>query len=297
MRKLILFVLLITGLVFLTRIISISTCAKPIHYRIETVDAQFNLSIAQFTSYVESSAQIWNKAYGSELLAYDPNGNLSVNLIYDARQRLGSTVAAQEQTLGKQQQTLDQQIAQYREDEQTFIGQLNALNTQIKDWNKKGGAPPDVYNQLLQEQKDLSAQAASLQQRAKSLNLSSKAFNTQVKALNQDINAFNASLADRPEEGVYNALQDRIEIYFNISSDELTHTIAHEFGHALGLPHNDNQQSIMNFKTNKSVVPSNEDLAALKAQCAPRTIFQIMQNRLDNILNYLKSLPAPALSL
>ena len=57
--------------------------------------------------------------------------------------------------------------------------------------------------------------------------------------------ALNHKELPKPEEGIYDPANQRIEVYFNINRSEMVHTIAHEFGHALDLPHNDNRLSIM----------------------------------------------------
>lgn len=281
MKKLLLYIAIFALLFLVLRSIIISPCDPPLRYRVDTVDSQFELSRDKFTELVNRAASIWNKAYGKPLFVYDPEGNLSVNLVYDERQRLNLQIYTTEGQLAQKQTSLDQQIAAYHKDVATFEAKLTALNQQIQEWNDKGGAPEDVYNQLRQEQADLKAEADRLEQTAKTLKISATSFNNQVSTLNKNINTFNATLEERPEEGIFIPRQNRIEIYFHITEAETLHTLAHEFGHAVRLDHNDNPKSIMFFKTNQSITPSPEDLDSLKESCAAYSLLERMRRNLE----------------
>lgn len=279
MKKLILLVLSFLVVIFVGQRILISACDQPIYYRIDTVDAKFNLSKDKFITDSKNAADIWNKAYGKNLLVFDPKGNLSINLIYDERQLLNSQINNLEEQINKQKGTLDPQIAQYQKDLESFKAKLADLNNQIESWNQKGGAPPDIYNQLVQEQKDLQAEADRLNAIAKNLNLTTQDFNVQVGKLNQTIDTFNAAIEQRPEEGIYIGDQNRIEVYFDITQNELIHTIAHEMGHAMGLEHTTDPKSVMYSKTNQILIPSKEDLDELKTICAKKSFFDIILSK------------------
>lgn len=284
MKKILLFAILTLGFFITTNMIVIAPCDRPISYKIDKIDPQFNISREKFTKQTETAAAVWNKAYGKELFVLDPEGDLSVNLIYDERQRLNVQIVDSEAKLTKEQTTLDERIAKYKKDVADFEAKVKALNQQIEEWNNKGGAPPDVYDRLRQEQSDLKALAAKLDETAKVLKVSSTNFNDQVSQLNQNINTFNASLEERPEEGIYFATDNRIEIYFNVIESETIHTLAHELGHALRLDHNDNKKSIMYSQTTKSILPSAEDLASLKARCEPYTLLERIKSNLSFLL-------------
>ncbi len=287
MKKLLLTIILLLTLLIASQQITIAPCKNPIRYKIERIDSKFNVSREKFSAQVDKAAKIWNKAYGQDLFVADPGGSLSINLIYDERQGLSAQIVTTEDELGKEQTSLEQKIAKYRQDVETFEAKVEALNKQIEEWNQKGGAPEDVYNQLRQEQTNLREEAAELDQRAKTLKITSTSFNKQVGQLNENINTFNASLEQRPEEGIYLPGADRIEIYFNINESEAIHTLAHEMGHAIRLEHNDNKKSIMYSQTTKSVEPSSEDLNSLKTRCKPYTLFERIKTNFDYYLRNL----------
>lgn len=61
-------------------------CPSPITYRIGGIDARFGVSREEFLNAIAEAADMWQKPLGRALFAYKPdNGNLVVNLVYDAR--------------------------------------------------------------------------------------------------------------------------------------------------------------------------------------------------------------------
>ncbi len=262
--------------------ILVSSCDSPIHYRIDMVDTKFNLPKDKFIEDAKKAADIWNKAIDKNLFVYDPKGDLSINLIYDERQLLNSQINNLEGQINNEKGILDPKIVQFEKDAANFKAKLTDLNNQIESWNKKVEAPTDIYNQLIQEQKDLQIEANALNERSKNLNLTAQKFNAEVGSLNQQIDVFNIAIGERPEEGIYIGDKNRIEIYFDITTPELIHTIAHEMGHARGLDHTTNPKSIMYSKTNEILIPSKEDLDELKFICAKRSLFDTILLKINH---------------
>ena len=116
---------------------------------------------------------------------------------------------------------------------------------------------------------------------AAKLNISSAEINSQIKDFNQTISTFNETLTEKPEEGLYDSATNTIDIYFNVSRDELVHTLAHELGHSIGMQHVDAQKSIMYGKSNTILVPSQSDLAELANVCRQHTFWENVQERIS----------------
>lgn len=278
---------------FFSQIIYSSPCDEPIHYKIEYVDSRFHLSRAEFQSAVEQATQIWDQPLGKNLFQFDPQAtSLSVNLIFDERQSLTNQIGNLESQLKNEKNSIDPQVLAYQTLSADFKTRLSSLNDQISFWNSKGGAPQDEYSKLKTEQANLQQEATKLNAMAKNLNGSTTEYNAQVGQLNQTVDTYNSALQLRPEEGVYDPKNNRINIYFDISHDELVHTLAHELGHSLGLDHIPNKLAIMFPKTTQTIQASPDDIAALGKICQKKTIFDrisegysLLMNRFSNPKN------------
>ncbi len=264
-------------------------CSSPVEYSIGSVDARFNITRAQVLADLKQAAAIWNMAEGKTLLVYNPQGQLLVNMVYDERQSLDTSISSLEQSVSQDRSNLQPEIAQYKQLSSDFETKLQNLNQQIEYWNNRGGAPPDEFAKLTEEQKQLQEEADKLNTLAKNLNQSSNNYNFKVGQLNSTINSFNQTLAQKPEEGVFDPSRNEIDIYFDNSNRELIHTMAHEMGHALGLNHNSGQTSIMNPRTNESTTASLQDIQAIQLQCQRESRWEIFISRLQNIARLLSS--------
>ncbi len=266
----------------------ISPCDNPIPYRIGTVDARFNISKSEFQTDISQAVGIWDTAESKQLLDYDSKGSLSISLVFDQRQQLTNEINSLQNQVSSQKGTIDQQIAQYQKDKAAFEQKINDLNSQIQSWNAKGGAPPDVYANLVQQQQALKTQAQQLNITAQNLNQSTTSYNSQIGQLDQTITTFNQSLAQKPEEGLYNSRDNTITIYFSNNQNELIHTLAHELGHAIGMDHNQNPNSIMYPYSTSSIEPSKDDLLALSSICEKKSLITIGEQRISLLIQILR---------
>lgn len=61
-------------------------CGSVIEYRIGSIDVRFGIDTAAVLANADDAARTWNTTAGKTLLAYDPEGEVLVNLKYDYRQ-------------------------------------------------------------------------------------------------------------------------------------------------------------------------------------------------------------------
>ena len=235
------------------------SCVHPIPYAIGAVDARFGVTESAVISNAKVAAEIWNKAAGKTLLAYDPNAKLKISFIYDEREanaKLGSKIIQQQAEMDAARDALDAVQAQ-------LVREQSAYNQTVKTINSRGGATPS-------EARVLTKQLASLRQIENSINDRVAAYNASVAALNTAAEQYNKNAGHVFEQGEYvrDASGERISIFEFIGTTQLKRVLTHEFGHAIGLDHNDDPKSIM-FAQNESgnLIPTKADLSALQAVC------------------------------
>lgn len=242
-------------------------CSEPIRYKIGSIDPQFKITEKEFATHIDQAADIWHNAYKKELFVYDPEGELTINMVYDERQSLHSKLTQIENTLDKSEDSLKPTIAKYESEVAAFKKRLADLNSRIEHWNTQGGAPPEEYEKLTKEQSELKIKAESLNAMADKLNKSTDEYNAQVSQLENTAGKLTEVLETKPEEGVYDARTKTIDIYLIVNKNELVHTIAHELGHALGMDHVNSPKSIMHAQSNTYLTPTTADLAQLQEAC------------------------------
>ena len=272
------------------RVLYQSPCDSPRTFSIGTIDPRFNLTKTELIQDAQQAGSVWKNNNGVVLVQYDPTSKLTLNMVYDQRQALNTQINNLNNQVDQQKDTLTPRIADYEKRAAIFKQKSADLNSQIDYWNSQGGAPKEEYDKLVAQQKALQDEAAQLQQMAQELNQSTDTYNTQVRQLDQKVDDYNTTLLSKPEEGLYvrDGNNEKIDIYFNNSKQELIHTIAHEMGHALGLGHNHNVASIMYPLTNEAVTPSSQDETALAQVCKKQNIFYIAYNHLSILASQLK---------
>ena len=256
----------------------VSPCDQPIKYRIDTVDPKFNLDREQFVKDVNAASEIWSKAYGKNLFVYDSKGDLSVNLVFDDRSQLKEEITQRENQVKTEGDVLKPKISDYENQVNAFKQKASDYNTKVNYWNSKGGAPADIYKELNQEQQSLKEESDRLNALAASLNRTADNFNAQINVLNETVDTFNANLSVRPEEGIFDPKSNKINVYFNVDRFELVHTLAHEFGHALGVEHVTNKDAIMYTFANQTITPFPEDISGLQKVCQPKPLWEMNIN-------------------
>lgn len=234
-------------------------CVHPISYAIGAIDGRFGVATSSLIADAAVAAKIWNTAAGKTVLLYDPQAGMKINLVYDAREenaKIGVEIMREQADMNAARDLIGVLRAQ-------FAAKQAAYDQTVRAAGARGGATP--------------SEAASLDSERGALLESGNAINSQIAGYNADVATFNASVAAYNqsagkdfEEGQYvrDASGRRINVFEFIGSDQLTRVLAHEFGHALGLEHNDNPGSIM-YAENESgnLSPTPDDLASLTALC------------------------------
>ena len=238
---------------------AVRPCGHVVRYSIASVDPRFGTATSTVVAEARAAANIWNAAGGKTLLAYDPAGEVKINLVYDEREsaaKLGQSIAREQASLDATRASLDSAKAQYDAREAAY-------NQEVAQINARGGASPSQFSILTDEKQSLLALGSSIESQVASYNLA-------VRSFNQQVASYNATVGHTFEEGQYvsDASGERINIFEYVNDSQLERVLAHELGHAIGLDHNGDPASIM-YAENESgnLKPTQADLDALKALC------------------------------
>jgi len=249
------------------KVLSYSECDTPISYKLGELDPKFGLTKESVMTSIQDATGIWGKAYGKPLFVNSPKAVLTINFVYDERSALNTQIDQMQDQLDQKNGTLKEQINSYESDLAVFEKKLANFNARVDQINRSGGATPNEYKKLIAEQNEINTEGETLNIRARQLNLATNDFNSKVSDLNQNVTQFNETLTQKPEEGLYNGNDNTITIYFASNHGELIHTLAHEFGHALGMLHTDDAQSIMYPSTTSSLSVTTQDKQELGNVC------------------------------
>lgn len=270
-------------------------CQEPITYSIGTFDARFGVSKAEFIDYIKKAEQIWELPINKQLFDYKPDGGeVKISLIYDYRQdvtvklqKLGIIVKNNKASYDAIKLKYDALLLEYNKEKSSFQeradsfrNRKDAYESTVAYWNKRGGAPSEIFNQLTKEKESLNNELSQINKlqdginaKAEDINALSSALNNLVGLLNLDVAKFNeigGSRGEEFEEGVYTSGPEgrNIEIYQFSSSAKLIRVLAHELGHSLGIGHVTDLNAIM-YRLNQNITGklTASDLAELKKQC------------------------------
>jgi hypothetical protein len=266
-------------------------CARPLPYRIGDLDQRFGLPRDQLRSALKEAEAVWEDAAGRDLFVHDDGAALPVHFVYDNRQRIMTENVKRRAAIREAGSSADTLKAEYagakarhetaRRDFQAaqsaHDARVAAHNRTVETVNARGGASGSERIALERESAEIEIAAEAVEKKrlkanalASHVNGLSERHNELVDEVNENVDAVNAKAGIEFRQGLYtrDAEGTRIEIFEFLDRADLVHVLAHELGHALGLGHNDDPQSILyGVNSSRTSKPSRADLAALHEHC------------------------------
>lgn len=298
-----LLVVLVVGIAWLWQSVPLP-CEQPIEYSLGTFDDRFGLSQGDFLHEASLAEALWEGALGRELFRYVPGAPFTVNLIFDERQEQtleGQKLESSFEKTKDLQGTLEEQQSairkryeaagrEYEQSLTSFKKRLDAYNREVTKWNKAGGAPPETYEELekvsralSRDQDTLEAKRLEVNRLAGEVNAFSKKQVAVVEEYNSQVEEYAHRYGEPGEFDQGDYVGTEINIYQFDDIPHLRAVLTHEFGHALGLAHGSDPQSIMYHLMDAQpldpVTLSTEDRTMLETQCT-KTVWDVTWERL-----------------
>lgn len=259
-------------------------CQAPVSWRIGRLDPAFDLTLEQAEQAAHAAAAQWNAAMGVELFRYDSVDGFPINFAYDERQQqllqqalLQRNIARYDSNIDQRGANLMQQSERLKQKQQQFAQQNQQFAAAVAAFERKAQQVTAANRKALQqEQQQLNARQQQLQQQASALNTEQQSLLREQRYLNDTVADRNALLplqvpaATTAEVGVMaiKGRQRSMTIYAYKTLTDLQLTMAHEFGHALGVGHTEGAASVMHHQLNTAQSRlTAEDIQALKMQC------------------------------
>ena len=270
-------------------------CQEALTYRIGTVDARFGLSRQEFADSARKAASIWGKPTARALLREEPKGMIEINLVYDYRQEAADKLKRLHYSIGTTKETYDDMKVRFENlkaeyerksaalanDSNLYHKRLGAYNAEIEAGRQRGAVTEAVYRRLTAEEGELNDMRASLQTRQEELKKIADIFNNMTVVINDIAANYNLDVVKSQNTGkalggefcggdyISKDGKKTITIYQFDDENKLVRVLGHEFGHALGLKHNDNPKAIMyRLMQSDSADLAPDDIAALKERCS-----------------------------
>lgn len=272
-------------------------CNLPRTYQLGDIDKRFDISRQELSEELTSVEDIWENSLNHEILRYDPNnGEIVIHLVYgdqqgliDAEYRASEQIATKRSQSNEAEKKYKKIRAEFDKKHHELNKVINRYKELVEVYNQKGKQFAEDSKLSQEEEKELKEREQQIkhveserdsllkvvQELQRRVNNQSDRVNQIIDQENRLIEKYNQKFSGKRKFDQGHYIRDnngeRINIYQFSSKNELKVVLAHEFGHALGLNHGDNPESIMYHLMNKQnwedPTLTQEELMDFKDQC------------------------------
>lgn len=272
-----------------------SPCDTVLTYRLGDIDSRFHITENKVKEVMKEVERLWSGALGKELLTYREDGQIAIHFEYGEQQKFfederttSIRIEGKEHQYNAQEKEYLRLSQKYKESFEQYNTMLAEYNTIVKTHNKliadlRGkNITPEDKNSIKQSEEKINRLKVRLDRKQQEVESLRQRVNDRAEQLNEVnsqrnelISEYNSEFAvpKKFDQGRYirEGSNERIYVYQFSDIQSLKAVLAHEVGHALGIAHVNNPESVMyELMSEQNVVDlqlSEEDIEALREQC------------------------------